>query len=89
MREAWVNRLTYDERVVGVVTHMVYKTVFWCIVLRFQGAEKSLFCTENLDGTGRMLGQTEQTACVANKTCADEFSDKGGQVGRNSIHSIP
>ena len=35
-----------------------------------------------------MLGQAEQTPCMADQPCADKFAHKSGQIGGNGIHAI-
>lgn len=64
------------------------ETVFGCVVLCLEGAEKSLFSTENLDGTCWVLGKSHQTSGVSNETSSDKFANKSSKVRSDSVHSV-
>ena len=70
------------------LTYVVDETIFRCIVLGLQSTEEGLFSTEDLNGTGRVFGKTEQTASMADESCTDELTDQSGKVGSNSVHTI-
>lgn len=67
---------------------MINETIFRCVVLGLQSTEKCLFGTENLNGTGRMLGKTEQTTSMADKSCTNEFTNQRSEVGRDRVHTV-
>jgi len=81
---------TIRERNIKAVesAHMIYQTIFRRIMLRFESAEKRLFCTQDLDGTCRVLGQAEQTTCMADQPCAHELSNECSQIRRDGVHAI-
>lgn len=68
---------------------MVDETVFWRIMLCLQSPEERLLSSQNLNGTCWVLGQTQQTAGMADQPRSDELSDQGRQIWRDSNHTIP
>ena len=57
-------------------------------MLGLQRPEKRLLRTKNLDRTRRVLGQTQQTAGMADQSRSDELTDEGGKVGCDGGHAV-
>jgi hypothetical protein len=62
-------------------------TVLGSVVLRLQGAEKSLLSTKNLDGGTRRLGEVHERSSVRNETRTDKLANKRSQVGCKCLHT--
>lgn len=62
-------------------------SIFGCVVLRLEGAEKSLLSTKNLDGRTGRLGEVHERSGVSDKTCTNKLTDKCCQVRRKSLHT--
>lgn len=67
---------------------MVDETVLRGIVLGLKRSEEGLLGTENLDGTGGVLGKVHQATGVADQSGTDELTDKGGEVGSDGLHTV-
>lgn len=63
-------------------------TVFGCVVLCLQGAEESLFSTENLDGGTGRLGKVHEGSSVSDETRTNKLADKSSQVRSESLHAV-
>lgn len=70
------------------VTYMVDETVFRSVVLGLESTEKGLFGTEDLNGRSGVLCQVHQTSGVTDESGTNEFTDEGGEIRSDGLHSV-
>ena len=64
------------------------QSVLWRISLRFQRSEECFFGTENLNRTGRILGELGQTTGMRDESCTHHVANETSQRWRYVRHLV-